>query len=100
MAPFIVPQVSDLDRNEVRDLVFLDHNYRRGANLRVMRGRAGQPPELEGAYPLPGGATGWAAGDLDGDGSTDIAVVVDGFEARGVLVLRNRCEDVRIAGSR
>ena len=100
MVPFIVPQVSDLDHNGVRDLVFLDHNYRRGANLRVMRGRAGQSPVLEGTYPLPGGATGWAAGDLDADGAPDIAVVVDGYEGTGVFVLQNRRGDARIEETR
>ena len=85
----IIPQAQDLNGDGFADPVFADMNYRRGLSLLVMRGRRGAWPEEEGRYALPSDPRGWVCGDVDGDGDTDIVVVVEGVGKSGVYVLSN-----------
>ena len=95
--PEIAPQTQDLDGDGLADPVFADLNHRRGPCLLTLRGQQGALPVEEGRYPLPGWPRGWTCGDIDGDGRTDVVVVVARSSGDGACVLRNVSDPSTVA---
>ncbi|MFA6109144.1 MAG: VCBS repeat-containing protein, partial [Candidatus Latescibacterota bacterium] len=88
----------DLDGEGPLDPVFVDSNFRGPAAV-VGVGQRNQLPIQEGRYPLEGPGGEVVAGDVDGDGDTDLVVLESSHtgSGSGVYVLNNRLAERRTA---
>ena len=66
---------SDLDGDGLLDLAVVDGNLATGPALVVLVGQRNGVPVVEGRYPLPGVGSQVLAGDVNGDGATDLVVL-------------------------
>ena len=66
---------SDLTGDGLLDLAVVDGNLATGPALVVLTGQRDGVPVVEGRYPLPGTGGPVLAGDVNGDGSTDLIVL-------------------------
>ena len=66
---------SDLTGDGLLDLAVVDVNPATGPALVVLVGQRDGVPVVEGHYPLPGVGDEVLAGDVDGDGATDLVVL-------------------------
>ena len=76
----LVPKVvgvlaSDLTGDGLLDLAVVDVNVATGPALVVLVGQRDGVPVVEGRYPLPGVGRQVLAGDVNGDGATDLVVL-------------------------
>jgi hypothetical protein len=74
----IVPHraiASDLNGDGLLDLAVVDGNWAMGPALVVLVGQRDGVPVLEGRYPLPGTGGEVLAGDVNGDGATELVVL-------------------------
>ena len=69
------PLVSDLNGDGLLDVTLVDGNLETGPALVVLIGQSDGVPVLEGRYRLPGTGSEVLAGDLNGDGATDLVVL-------------------------
>ena len=69
------PLVSDLNGDGLLDVALVDGNLETGPALVVLIGQSDGVPVLEGRYRLPGTGNEVLAGDLNGDGATDLVVL-------------------------
>ena len=83
---------SDLTGDGLLDLAVLDVNVATGSALVVLVGQRDGVPVVEGRYPLPGVGDEVLAGDVNGDGATDLVVLgrsVEGGDG-GAFVFLNQ----------
>ena len=83
---------SDLTGDGLLDLAVVDVNVATGPALVVLVGQGGGVPVVEGRYPLPGIGNKVLAGDVNGDGATDLVVLgrsVEGGDG-GAFVFLNQ----------
>ena len=66
---------SDLNGDGLLDLAVVDGNLATGPALVVLVGQRNGVPVLEGRYPLPSTGGEVLAGDMNGDGATDLVVL-------------------------
>ena len=66
---------SDLTGDGLLDLAVVDVNVATGPALVVLVGQRDGVPVVEGRYPLPGVGSQVLAGDVNGDGATDLVVL-------------------------
>ena len=83
---------SDLTGDGLLDLAVVDVNVATGPALVVLVGQRDEVPIVEGRYPLPGVGDEVLAGDVNGDGATDLVVLgrsVEGGDG-GAFVFLNQ----------
>ena len=83
---------SDLTGDGLLDLAVVDSNPATGPALIVLVGQRDGMPVVEGRYPLPGVGSQVLAGDVNGDGATDLVVLgrsVEGGDG-GAFVFLNQ----------
>ena len=83
---------SDLNGDGLLDLAVVDANVTTGPALMVLVGQRDGVPVVEGRYPLPGVGGEVLAGDMNGDGATDLVVLgrsVEGGDG-GAFVFLNK----------
>ena len=83
---------SDLNGDGLLDIALVDRNLTDGSALMVLLGQRNGAPVLEGYYPLPGEGSQVLAGDVNGDGDTDLVVLgtSPASDHGGVFVLINQ----------
>ena len=83
---------SDLNADGLLDVAVIDGNLATGPALVVLVGQRNDVPILEGRYPLPGTGGQVLAGDVNGDGVTDLLVLGRSVEGGpgGAFVFINR----------
>ena len=83
---------SDLTGDGLLDLAVVDGNLATGPALVVLVGQRDGPPVVEGRYRLPGVGGPVLAGDMNGDGATDLVVLGRSVEggAGGAFVFLNQ----------
>ena len=83
---------SDLNGDGVLDVALLASNLTVGSALVVLLGQRNGAPVLEGYYPLPSKGSQVLAGDVNGDGDTDLVVLgtSPASDHGGVFVLINQ----------
>ena len=74
---------SDLTGDGLLDLAVIDVNPATGPALVVLVGQRDGVPVVEGRYPLPGIGKDVLAGDVNGDGATDLVVLGRSVEGGG-----------------
>ena len=82
----------DLNGDGLLDLAVVDSNPATGTALIVLVGQRDGVPVVEGRYPLPGVGSQVLAGDVNGDGATDLVVLgrsVEGGDG-GAFVFLNQ----------
>ena len=83
---------SDLNGDGLLDLAVVDANVATGPALVVLVSQRDGVPVVEGRYPLPGVGSEVLAGDVNGDGATDLVVLgrsVEGGDG-GAFVFLNK----------
>ena len=70
-----VATASDVNGDGLLDVALVASNLTVGSALVVLFGQPNGAPILEGYYPLPGEGSQVLAGDVNGDGDTDLAVL-------------------------
>ena len=88
----LVATASDLNGDGVLDVALVASNLTVGSALVVLLGQRNSAPVLEGYYPLPDEGNQVLAGDVNGDGDTDLVVLGTSAESGngGVLVFINQ----------
>ena len=81
---------SDLNGDGLLDLAVVDVNVATGPALVVLVGQRDGVPVVEGRYRLPGIGNEVLAGDVNGDGATDLVVLARSGGDGGAFVLLNR----------
>ena len=82
---------SDLNGDGLPDLAVVDGNVETGPALVVLVGQRDGVPVVEGRYPLPGIGDEVLAGDVNGDGATDLVVLGRSMEGGdGAFVFLNQ----------
>ena len=88
----LVATASDLNGDGVLDVALVASNLTVGSALVVLLGQRNSAPVLEGYYPLPDEGSQVLAGDVNGDGDTDLVVLGTSAESGngGVFVFINQ----------
>ena len=81
---------SDLTGDGLLDLAVVDGNVTTGPALVVLVGQRDGVPIVEGRYPLPGIGDEVLAGDVNGDGATDLVVLARSGGDGGAFVFLNQ----------
>ena len=81
---------SDLNGDGLLDLAVVDANVATGPTLVVLVGQRDGVPVVEGRYPLPGIGNKVLAGDVNGDGATDLVVLARSGGDGGAFVFLNQ----------
>ena len=81
---------SDLNGDGLLDLAVVDVNVATGPALVVLVGQRDGVPVVEGRYPLPGIGNKVLAGDVNGDGATDLVVLARSGGDGGAFVFLNQ----------
>ena len=81
---------SDLNGDGLLDLAVVDGNVATGPALVVLVGQRDGVPVVEGRYPLPGIGNEVLAGDVNGDGATDLVVLARSGGDGGAFVFLNQ----------
>ncbi len=81
---------SDLTGDGLLDLAVVDGNVATGPALVVLVGQRDGVPVIEGRYPLPGIGNKVLAGDVNGDGATDLVVLARSGGDGGAFVFLNQ----------
>ena len=81
---------SDLTGDGLLDLAVVDVSVETGPALFVLVGQRNGVPVVEGRYPLPGIGNEVLAGDVNGDGATDLVVLARSEGDGGAFVFLNQ----------